>query len=177
MEIEAGRYYELALLRPGVAMLHYYYEPFSRSDHLIRLLYSDAVESLVQRSERHVAALVLRYKELWGDQGAQNDVLSFNGTSVCNAATCPISKQVNAVFAYDRGLDGNSDPSSPDPVFSQLPFITGVDVFMPAARPPTGTVSVSLRSRGRGPPRTLTFPNFPSTTDGAVLQFNDFEQR
>ena len=36
-------------------------------------------------------------------------------------------------------------------------------------------MSVSLRSRGAGPTRTLNFPNFPSTVDGAVLQFNDFE--
>jgi hypothetical protein len=83
---------------------------------------------------------------------------------------------VNGVFVYDRGLDGESDTSAPDPVFSELPFLSGVDIFIPAARPPTGTVSVSLRSRGSDPVRTLTFPNFPSTTDGAVLQFNDFEQ-
>ena len=175
LRLEAGRRYELVVSRPNVATLHYYYEPFVRSDYMLRLLYSDVVETLVQRSERHAAGLVLRYKELWGDQGAQNDVLSFNGTNVCNAAICPISKQVNAVFYYDRGLDGRTDLSRPDPLFSGLPFITGVDVFLPAARPPNGTVSVSLRSRGGGPVRTLSYPNFPSTTDGAVLQFNDFE--
>lgn len=176
VEVEPGRHYELALVRPGVNTLHYYYEPFVRSDHLIRLLYSDAVEALVQRSERHVALLVLRYKEFWGDQGAESDVLTINGTNACNAATCPLSKRVNAVFAYDRGLDGRTDVSEPDPIFSRLPFITGVDIFMPAARPPTGTVSVSLQSRGSGPVRTLNIPNFASTTDGAVLQFNDFEE-
>jgi pimeloyl-ACP methyl ester carboxylesterase len=174
--IRSGRHYELTVVRPGIATLHYYYEPFVRGDHLVRLLYSDAIESLVARSERHSAALVLRYKEFWGDQGAQNDVLSFNGTNACNPATCPIDKRVNAIFAYDRGLDGRTDTSSPDPVFSRLPFITGVDIFMPASRPPNGTVSVSLRSRGEGPVRTLNFPNFPSTTDGAVVQFNDFER-
>jgi pimeloyl-ACP methyl ester carboxylesterase len=174
--VEPGQHYEFALVRPGVATLHYYYEPFIRSDHLVRLLYSDVVEAIVPRSEAHVSALVLRYKELWGDQGDQNDSLTFNGIEACNAETCPISNQVNAVFAFDRGLDGESDLSAPDPVFSELPFITGVDIFMPADRPPAGTVSVSLQSRGGGPARTLTFPNFPSTTDGAVLQFNDFEQ-
>jgi pimeloyl-ACP methyl ester carboxylesterase len=176
VRVEPGTRYKFVLLRPGIATLHYYYEPFVRSDHLLRLLYSDAVEALIQRSERHVSGLVLRYKELWGDQGAENDVLSLGGVNVCNAALCPVAKQVNAVFFYDRGLDGRTDLSAPDPVFSQLPFITGVDVFLPAARPPSGTVSVSLRSRGAGPVRTLNFPNFPSTTDGAVLQFNDFEQ-
>ena len=176
VEVQAGEHYELAVIRPGVTTLHYYYEPFVRSDRLLRLLYADAIEAAVQRSENHVSGLVLRYKELWGDQGAESDVLAFNGLNACNEATCPIESDVNAVFAYDRGLDGQSDLSSPDPVFSSLPFITGVDVFMPAARPPTGTVSVSLTSRGVGPARTVNFPNFPSTTDGFVVQFNDFER-
>ncbi|HEV2061819.1 MAG TPA: hypothetical protein VGR12_03120, partial [Solirubrobacteraceae bacterium] len=175
VEVRTGTRYEFALLRPGVATLHYYYEPFVRSDHLIRLLYSDAIEAAVQRGERHVSGLVIRYKELWGDQGAESDILSFNGTNVCNEAICPISKQVNALFFFDRGMDGRSDLSRPDPAFSGLPFITAVDLFVPAARPPDGTVAVSLTSRGQGPPRTLTFPNYPSTIDGVVLQFNDFE--
>jgi hypothetical protein len=175
VRVETGRHYEFALLRPSLITLHYYYEPFVRSDHLLRLNYSDAVEAIPQKSERHVSGVVIRYKELWGNQGSQNDVLSFNGTNVCNAAICPISKQVNALFFYDRGADGRTDLSSPDPAFSQLPFITGVDIFLPAARPPTGKVSVSLRSRG-GPARTLNTPNFASTTDGLVIQLNDFEQ-
>ena len=173
--VETGQRYEFVLHRPSIGTLHYYYEPFVRSDHLIRLLYADAIEALVQRSENHVAGLVLRYKELWGDQPGENDVLSLNGTNVCVEAICPISKQVNALFFYDRGLDGKTDLSSPDPVFSALPFITGADIFLPAARPPTGTVTASLKSRGGGPVRSLNFPNFPSTTDGAVLLFNDFE--
>jgi pimeloyl-ACP methyl ester carboxylesterase len=176
VRLQAGRHYEFALLRPGVAMLHYYYEPFVRSDHLVRLLYADAVEALVERGERHVSWLVLRYKELWGDQGSESDTLAVNGTNVCNEATCPVSKQVNAVFVFDRRSDGRTDLSAPDPVFSRLPFITGVDVFAPAARPATGTVSVALTSRGAGPVRTLNFPNFASTVEGAILQFNDFEQ-
>jgi hypothetical protein len=175
VRVEPGTRYEFTLLRPGIATLHYYYEPFVRSDHLLRLPYSDAVEALVQRSERHVSGLVIRYKELWGDQGAESDVLSLNGTNVCVAAICPAEQQVNALFFFDRNADGRTDLSAPDPAFSQLPFITAADVFLPAARPPSGTVTASLTSRGTGPARTLSFPNYPSTTEGAVLQFNDFE--
>ena len=173
--VQTGTRYEFVLLKPGVATLHYYYEPFIRDDHLLRLPYSDAVEALVQRSENHVAGLVIRYKELWGDQPGQSDVLTMNGTSVCVPAICPATKQVNALFFYDRNLDGKTDLSSPDPTFSALPFITGADVFLPAKRPPDATVSVALTSRGAGPPRILSFPNRPSTADGQVLQFNDFE--
>lgn len=174
--IKAGRHYEFALLRPGIPTLHYYYEPFLRSDHLIRLLDSDALNALVEKSDRHVAVVIIRYKELWGDQGSESDILTIDGTNLCNDATCPINQRVNAVFAFDEGSDGRTDLSAPHPVFSQLPFITGVDIFIPADTPPTGTVSVGLRSRGAGPVRTLNFPNFASTTDGVIVQLNDFEQ-
>ena len=176
VRVEAGRRYEFALMRPGVNQLHYYWEPFVHDDHLIRLQYSDAVQAAVQRSERHVAGLVIRYKELWGDQGSQNDVLSFNGTNACVPVICPISQRVNGLFYYDRNMDGRTDLSAPDPVLSQLSFITGADIFIPAARPPNATVSVSLKSRGGGPTRTLGYPNYPSTAEGTVLQFNDFER-
>src|SRR4051794_32368884 len=175
IRVQTGRRYELMLVRPNVATLHYYYEPFIHDDYLLRLPYSDATESAIQRSERHGAGLVIRYKELWGDQPGQSDVLSMNGTNVCVPAICPASHQVNGLFYYDRNEDGRTDLSSPDPAFNALPFLTGADIFMAAARPPSGTIKVSLRSRGAGPVRTLGYPNFPSTTDGAVLQFNDFD--
>jgi pimeloyl-ACP methyl ester carboxylesterase len=175
LKVESGKHYEFTLLRPGVATLHYYYEPFVRSDYLLRLLYADAVEAAVQRSENHVSGLVLRYKELWGDQAGASDELSLNGTNLCVPAICPVSKQVNALFFYDRGMDMQTDLSAPDPVFSQLPFITAADVWIPAHRPPDAVVQAVLKSRGGGPERKLTFPNYPSTVEGAVLQFNDFE--
>jgi hypothetical protein len=65
--------------------------------------------------------------------------------------------------------------SAPLPAFFSLPFISGVDLAIPAARPPTGRISVRLRSRGRGPVRTINFPNFPSSTDRVSVQFNDYE--
>jgi uncharacterized protein len=88
---------------------------------------------------------------------------------------CPISKQVNAFFVFDRNRDGQTDLSEPDPVLGELPFIQGGDVFMPAASPPDGTTSFQLISRGAGPVRTLNVPNWESTMDGVTIQWNDFE--
>jgi hypothetical protein len=50
-----------------------------------------------------------------------------------------------------------------------------VDLFMPAASPPTGKVSVALKSRGAGPTRVVNFPNFASSTDTVSVNLNDFE--
>jgi pimeloyl-ACP methyl ester carboxylesterase len=174
-EVETGKHYEFSVLRPGLPTHHHYYEPFVRTDHLVRLLESDALSNGGERGPRHVAAVVLRYKELWGNQGAQNDVLAVNGTNVCVEVICPISKQVNALFWSDRKADGQSDLSAPDPVYSQLPFVSGVDLFVPAAIPPAGKTTVELRSRGAAETRTVNLPNWASATDIVTVQLRDFE--
>jgi pimeloyl-ACP methyl ester carboxylesterase len=174
--IQSGKRYEFTLLRPGLPTLHIYYEPSVRSDYTLRLLASPAVETYAGFRPGSMSAVNIRYKELWGDQGAQNDRLLVNGVNVCNATLCPISKQVNAFFAFDRNRDGETDLSSPDPVLGNLPFIQGGDVYVPSASPPSGTATWQLDSRGGGPIRTLKVPNWDSMTDGVTLQWNDFER-
>jgi triacylglycerol esterase/lipase EstA (alpha/beta hydrolase family) len=174
--VEAGNLYEFALVRTGVPTLHIYYEPFVRSDHTLRLLASDAIQTYAGLRPGSLSAVNIRYKELWGDQGAESDQLLIDGLNICTPGLCPISKQVNAFFAFDRNRDGQTDLSSPDPVLGSLPFIQGADVFIPASSPPSGTTSFQLLSRGTGPVRTLRTPNWDSTSDGVVIQWNDFEQ-
>jgi pimeloyl-ACP methyl ester carboxylesterase len=173
--VQAGRRYEFALVRTGLPTIHAYYEPFVRSDYTLRLLESDAIQTYAGQRPGSMSAVNIRYKELWGDQGAESDELLINGTSVCTPNLCPISKQVNAFFAFDRNRDGRTDLSSSDPVLGALPFIQGADVFMPASSPPSGTASFQLRSRGAGPLRTQRTPDWESTNDGVIIQWNDFE--
>lgn len=173
---EAGERYEFAILRTGIPTIHYYFEPFVRSDYTLRLLESDVVQTYAGLRPGSMSSVNIRYKELWGDQGAESDQLLINGLNVCTPGLCPISKQVNAFFAFDRNRDGQTDLSSPDPVFNALPFLQGADVFIPASSPPSGTTSFQLLSRGAGPLRTLQTPNWDSLTDGVVIQWNDFER-
>jgi pimeloyl-ACP methyl ester carboxylesterase len=178
-KIKRGRHYEFALVPTTEGRTHhFYYEPFVRSDHLVRLLTSEAgspLDLLTEKSPNHVSMVATRNKELWGDQGAENDVLEVGGTNVCNAATCPINKRVIGMFAFDVGSDGATNLAAPIPALVALPFLSGVDHFIPAAPGGTGKVSVSLTSRGVGPARTVNFPNRPSVTDQVTVQLNDFE--
>jgi pimeloyl-ACP methyl ester carboxylesterase len=174
--VEAGKRYEFAALRTGLPTIHYYLEPFVRSDYTLRLLESDAVQTYAGLRPGSLSAVNIRYKELWGDQGAESDQLLVNGLNICTPGLCPISKQVNAFFAFDRNRDGQTDLSSPDPVFNALPFLQGADVFIPASSPPSGTATFRLLSRGAGPLRTLNTPNWDSMSDGVVIQWNDFER-
>src|SRR3954449_3311129 len=174
LSAETGQRYEFALVRAGRPTHHLYYEPFVRSDYMIRLLESDAISAYTGNRPGTSGAVIIRYKELWGDQGSQSDVLKINGLSICTPDLCPISKQVNAFFAYDRNGDHQSDLSK-DPALSQLPFITGADVYVPGATPPNATVTYELLSRGAGPARTLKVPNWESGQHTITIQWNDFE--
>jgi uncharacterized protein len=60
-------------------------------------------------------------------------------------------------------------------VFFGIPFVSAVDLPIPAASPPTGTVRVALTSRGSGPARQVSFPNYPSSNNMVTVQLNDFE--
>lgn len=176
--LRSGRHYEFTLTRGDGQTHHFYYEPFPRSDHLVRLLTSlpnAGVDALIEKNANHVAAVVVRYKELWGDQGASSDVLSFNGTNILNAATAPISKRAIGVLAFDAGSDGVTNLTAPISSIFGIPFLTGTDVFIPASPDAHGKVTLALRSRGAGPVRKLRFPNFPSPTDRVSLQLWDFE--
>lgn len=176
VSIQSGTRYEFALVRPALPTLHVYYEPFVRSDYTLRLLSSAAIETYAGNRPGSMSAVNIRYKELWGDQGAQNDKLLVDGLNICTSNLCPISKQVNAFFAFDRNRDGQTDLSSSDPVLGSLPFIQGADVFVPGSSAHNGTATWQLDSRGGGPVRTLKVPNWDSTTDGVTLQWNDFER-
>jgi pimeloyl-ACP methyl ester carboxylesterase len=174
--VQSGKRYEIAELHPGAPVHHFYYEPFTRSDHLIRLLESDALRLAGGPPDpRSAAMLILRYKELWGDQGSESDAVTVNGETVCNPTTCPLSKEVNGLFAADFNHDGMSETTDTWPPYQSLGyFVSSVDVFAPAQIAPTGEVAVGLRSRGQGPVRTISFPSFPATTDVETVQFNDY---
>jgi pimeloyl-ACP methyl ester carboxylesterase len=174
--VQAGKRYEFTVVRSGLPRLHVYFEPFVRSDYTLRLLASPAIENYAGNRPGSLSAVNIRYKELWGNQGSQNDRLLVNGLNICTPGLCPISKQVNAFFAFDRNRDGQTDLSSPDPVLSSLPFIQGADVFVAASSPPDDTVTWRLDSRGGGPVRTLKIPNWDSPTDGVLLQWRDFDR-
>jgi hypothetical protein len=178
VKVQSGKRYEFAEIRPGEPTHHFYYEPFIRSDHLIRLLESDALRSAGGPPDpRSVAMVIIRYKELWGNQGAQNDTLKINGIKACNATTCPLSQEVNALFAADFNHDGKSETDhtwKPYQAFGV--FVSSVDIFAKAHDPPKGEVSVSIRDRGKGPTRTISFPDWSATTNDVTVQLNDYRE-
>ena len=113
----------------------------------MRLLTSEpgtGIDLLRDRNETTTSINITRYKEFWGDKGDLNDVLQIAGQDVVTPTVAPQAKRVNALFAFDDDVDGVSDLSVPLPDLFALPFISGVDLVIPAANPPTGSVPVRM---------------------------------
>ena len=174
-----GFHYELALVREGQVELNYFYEPFLRSDHLVRLNVAGGLAPFIASGPNHTALTVVRYREFWGDRGAQNDVLEVGGTNVINATSAPsgtVGLASVSVFLFDVGLDGVSNVPGPIPFpFGPLGFLTAQDLFLPTD--PVGTIAVRVVPRGVAEDEvTVNVPNLPSSTNRVVVQLNDFEQ-
>jgi pimeloyl-ACP methyl ester carboxylesterase len=175
-DVSPTRYYEFVLTR-GDDVHHLYFQPFPRTNHMVRLLTSDpdaGLDALWEKSANHTNLAIVRNKEWWGDQGASNDVLEVNGINVINAATSPQSKRAVGVFVYDAGVDGVSNTDVPIPVFFGLPFLTAIDVYLAATTPPTGTITIAATPRGGQGVETINVPNWTSSTDSVSVQFHDF---
>jgi hypothetical protein len=170
--------YEFAISRPGAPVHHLYFAPFRRTDRLVRLLTSEpgsGLDALTTTGPNHTSLVVSRNQEWWGDQGAAGDLLSIDGTNVLNAATAPRSKRVIGVFAFDAKADKNSDLRAPLAAFFGIPFITGVDLYVPASDPPTRTVRLVMVPRGGdGAKEVIAVPAWSSDKHRVSVQFDDY---
>jgi len=173
-----GLHYEFAITRPGELDIDYFYEPFIHDDGLIRLNVAAGLAPFIPNDPNSTALTVVRFKEFWGDRGAQNDVLAIDGTDVINPTTAP-SGQVGlasvSFFLFDAGSDGVSNLTSIPFPFGPLPFLTAADLFIPSQ--PPATLSVLTVPRGdTSHQRTVNVRNIPSSEGRPVVQLNDFEQ-
>jgi pimeloyl-ACP methyl ester carboxylesterase len=176
---KGGCSYEFVILREGFRPHHFYMEPFIRSNFLVRLNTSPpgGIGDLLDMSDNHVNLVITRNKELWGDQGVNNDVLLVDGVNVVTPAGCAITKRTIGMFVYDWHADGVSDLSAPIPFLDALPFLTGIDLVVPAAEPPDRTISVVLVPRGGGGrTQVINVLNWASSNHAVTVMFNDFLQ-
>jgi hypothetical protein len=179
----AGEYYEFVIVHPTGEIHPFYFQPFIRSDYLIRLNTSPepggGVSAIMDRTENHSNLIVIRYREFWGDQGIDNDILAINGVNVVNASTCPsapLQKVVSTIFVFDQYADKISHPEVAIP--ENLTFFAMVDLYVPGAYPPDGTIRLTLIPRGGdGLMQVLNVPNWASSEVRRItVQFNDFLQ-
>ncbi len=197
VRVNGNKHYEFTLIRPDVEFLtHYYFQPFLRDDHLIRLLATPAdspVLTYTPTGPDHAALVVLRYFEWWSDQGAMNDTLSVTTTSpawdddpvnptpptlniLSDPLVAPRSAFTLGIHAHDANEDKLSTLARVFP-FYLMSFQTGVDIWMPATEPPDGTITFTNEPRGDTTlPQTITIPNWASEDHRVLVQLNTYFQ-
>ena len=197
VRVNGDKYYEFAVARPDTARVtHYYRQPFIRSNYLVRLLSSAPDSPIITNTEvgpDHAAAVIIRYKEWWSDQGAGSDILNVSTTSptwgnqaplniLSNPAVAPrlplipFSPNKIGLHVFDAGVDKVST-LAPIPFFLAQTFQTGVDIWIPATTPPDGTVTWENAPRGdTSRLQTVNTPNWASDGDRISIQFNDYAQ-
>ena len=176
-EANGLKYYEMVILREGFRPHHFYFEPFMRSNYFVRMNTSPpgGVGDYLDQSPNHTNLVITRDKELRSDPGGVNDILEVNGANVLEAVT-PITKSLVGLFVYDYRADGVSDLTGPT-WLHMLPFLTGIDLYMPAAEPPDATISVVLTPRdGDGKTQIVNVPNWASIGHGVSIRFRDYVQ-
>lgn len=179
LRVDGRKHYEATLLREGERTYHYYFEPFGRSDRFLRSQVSrpGGVADYVDRCESHTAVTVIRNREWWADQPdeAANDQLLVNGTDVLAPAVAPRVRQVISAFVFDDDCDRRSIPGTVLPPFDALPFLTGVDTYLPASPTAAGTIRVTQVARGTdGRFRTVAVRNWSSVEHSVTVQFKDY---
>ncbi len=183
----AGRAYEFASHSPdnGELTQHFYYEPFIRSDVLMRLKLSETggtLSSMVDISPDQTNLTIVRNKEFVGDAQnypeqapLENDSLIVFGEELCSETSTPAQNRTIGLYVFDAGSDGLNNVTLGIEDFASIPFVNGVDLFIPAALPPAETISVVLNGRQNdGLTQVINVPNWSSTTDKVTVQFHDF---
>lgn len=180
-------HYEFLLERPGRAEHHFYRQPLIRDSHLVRLNTSPVgseIEINTNVSDDHAALVISRDMEWWGDRGVDNDILDISTTSLSAGDRAAVDIISNAMGSSNIGIHVHDDDATPllttaDPLpyFPAQPFQWGVDVYMPAAIPPDGVISVISSPRGdTRSQQVLNVPNWASSQHRISLIFNDYMQ-
>ncbi len=160
---EANTYYEFVVYDniSGSRKIHYYREPFIRSDKLVYLrtfptgssIAGLFLSGLPKDDQQSVTAF------FGASQAAiaGRDELIIDGNILSNNTFCSKENTTIALFTYDDNKNKNTDLFS-IATFASFPFLKGADIYYPTVTP--GSISMSLNSR------VLKARNWKSATEG-----------
>lgn len=184
VSLSGSQRYEFEVARSGLQTSHIYTQPIIRSTNLMRLNLSPAGSGILANtvvSDRHSAMVISRYREFHSGQWRNNDrlnITTYNGSTngPHNVLAEVRTTGVIGIHVHDNGTAGYSSLDEID-YFADLPFQTGVDVYMPAANPPSGRIVVANAPRGDTTRmQTITVANWPSSSHRISVEFNDYVQ-
>jgi pimeloyl-ACP methyl ester carboxylesterase len=180
--IDPDSHYEMELSASSGVTTHFYMQRILRSTKFVRLLSGppdSPTRMNTHTSAAHTTVVVSRQRE-W----LASDVLEIATTSPSGgdrpAVNAMMLPGVGAAMAigihiHDAAASPGDSTLNPLPYFSGQPFQYGVDVFMPAANPPDGTITLRNVPRGdTNAPQVLNVPNWASSQHHVSVMFSDF---
>lgn len=183
--VNGQQHYEFELLREGLATAHLYSQPFVRSSDLVRVLATPVGSQIAANTnsgDGHVAAVVVREREWWGSREPQDQLWIGTRTSTGEVEAIDALAGVTAnntigIHVHDAAATPGVSTGDLLPYFPSQAFQTGVDVYMPAASPPDGTVSfVSVPRGDTSRQQVINVPNWPSSSHRINVRFDDHVQ-
>ena len=161
-------YYEFEVLPLVGRKLHYYREPFTASDRFVYLRSlpgSGSIAGILLGSlpSDDAQAVVTVFT---ANQAVINgrDDLRANGFELSTPEFASEENTTIAFFLYDGNNDGQTNGNAVG-LFGNFPFLSGVDVFFPAAQPE----SIELTFAGR----SMRVRNWPSASEGVTIAVFD----
>jgi pimeloyl-ACP methyl ester carboxylesterase len=185
--VESGTHYEYVLSTDESPIQHHLYlQPYQRSSHLVRLLSSPPggpTRANTNVGDDHSAIIAIRMREWYATDdpdlaGDERDVLeiSTGNEEPVNAVTDFVGNGGIGIHIHDDAATPGESTLAALPYFSEQPFQSGVDVFIPASANHDGTITVRNIPRGlTDKPQTLNVPNWPSSGHSISVVFTDYE--
>jgi hypothetical protein len=126
----------------------------------------------------HSALVALRMREWFASDVLNIETASEAGDQASVNAIIPaVGDGAIALHIHDDVETPGESGLTALPWFSTQPFQNGVDVYMPAADPPAGTITITNLPRGDAEqPQTLNFPNWASDNHLIMVMFSDYAQ-
>ena len=186
LELDVGQHYEYVLTAPDASRQHHLYlQPYTRSSDFVRLL-SNPADSPTRVNtnvgDGHSAIIATRMREWYAVDdpdldGDQSDTLaiSTDGGEAVDAVPDFVGNSTIGIHVHDDAATPAVSSLAALPYFSEQPFQSGVDVYMPSTADGSGTITVTNVPRGdAGRPQTLNVPNWPSSLHAISVVFTDY---
>jgi hypothetical protein len=158
-----GQHYEFCLTQKGgTRPVHYYREPFKRTDLLVYLkTRDDKTEpgaTIAKEMNPSDDSSILIVSHLNGAIIAGRDSLKVNGVELATEEIAPEKLTKVGFFLFDANGNKKTDATLPKGAAWSRPFLTAADVYIPTAPP----ASVKIEFNGR----VLNVPNWKAASEG-----------
>jgi hypothetical protein len=127
-------------------------------------------------TDDHVSLLAIRMREWFGDGDAADGLtVAVDDGEPVEVITDFIGNGAIGLHVHDDAATPGETTRAPLPYFSEQPFQSGIDVFLPATPDGSGTITVTNLPRGDGTrPQVLNVPRWPSSGHAISVVFTDW---